>query len=119
MDYRAWISRNCKFAQVLPDENETIPLPIKKMEPDENKIVRMVFKALIGDPDARQYTKADVTRMMRGMHVNPLEHQGAVATVMEMLGRWYQQKEQLKMRERPAEPNVGKVWQPPIPGRGY
>ena len=101
MDEKSWVIRNCRFAQAIDED-----------------MLGDLFNTLTSDPDAR-YTKADVTKSKREMGINPLEHQETVSTVMEMLGRWYQHRDRLKSEENPREPNVGKIGQPPVPGRGY
>jgi hypothetical protein len=105
MDEKSWIIKNCRFAQTM-------------LEPDENLVIRRLFSMLTKDPDVR-HTKADVTRAMREMGLNPLRYQETVATVMGMLVRWYGHRDELKTKQQLGEPNVGKIGQPPVPGRGY
>jgi hypothetical protein len=107
MDEKKWVSRNCKFAQVLPAETK----------PDKNEMIRTVFKAMTKDPDT-EYAKTDVTRAMAEMGFSPGENPEIVAAVMGMLNRWYQLRGEQRRKDE-GGPNVGRIGQPPIPGRGY
>jgi len=106
MDEKGWITKNCRFAQALPEQAR------------KGRIIRKLFNLLIEDPDAR-YTKADVTRAMREMGLDPPKNQDIFDAVMGMPVRWYEHRDELKTKQQPSGPNVGKLGQPPVPGRGY